>query len=192
VWPAVADAPSLDQLFRRAVDAQVAYYRAVGQLSVEYARAVLGAVRSAAPATVTAPVSVSAQIPAAAAAPAAPVLALEAEAGSVAGGVFVVENGTAARVSAPVEVPALADGDGRQVAAQLRFEPEVVTLEPGEQTLVQLGVEVTRSFRTGVDYRGEVRVPGLVGTSIPLVVRRLRATPKPKPKPRQRRKAPAA
>jgi hypothetical protein len=181
----VADAPSLDQLFRRAVDAQVAYYRSVGQLSVEYARAVLGAVRSARPSPLTAPV------PAPVSAPqpqAAPVLALEAEVGSMAVGVFVVENGTAARVSAPVEVPVLADAEGRELAAELRFEPEIVTLEPGEQTLVQLGVEVTRSFRAGVDYRGEVSVPGLVGTRIPLVVRRLRAPAKP----RQRRKAPAA
>jgi hypothetical protein len=176
----VADAPSLDQLFRRAVDAQVAYYRSVGQLSVEYARAVLGAVQSARPVPTAPP---SASMPQLAAAPtAAPVLALEGELGSTAAGVFVVENVTAARVSAPIEVPALADADGRDPAAEVRFEPEVVTLEPGEQTLVQVGVEVTRGFRVGVDYRGDVGVPGLVGTSIPLVVRRLA----------KRRKAPAA
>lgn len=175
----MADAPTLDQLFRRAVDAQVAYYRSVGQLGVEYARAVLGAVRSARPSAAASPAPAR-ELPTPVAA--APVLALEAELGSTAVGVFVVENVTGARVSAPIEVPVLADADGRGLTAGLRFEPEVVTLAPGEQTLVQLGVEVTRSFRVGVDYRGEVSVPGLVGTRIPLVVRRV-------PK---RRKAPAA
>ena len=169
----MADAPSLEQLWRRAVDAQLQYYRSVGQLSAEYARAALGAVRagrqSAVPATITPP----AQAAQAAHPAAAPVLALEAEEGSWAVGMFVVENGTGARVSAPVDLPVLADADGRQVHGGVRFEPEVVTLEPGEQTLVQIAVEVTRGLRRGVDYRGEVSVPGLHGTSIPLVVRRV-------------------
>jgi hypothetical protein len=171
----VAEAPTLEQLFRRAVDAQLEYYRSVGQLSVEFARAALGVVRNdrAAP-TVRIPVTpaqaVQPALPAA-----APVLALEASAGSWAVGMFVVENSTGSRVSAPVELPSLADEEGRMVHGEVRFEPEVITLEPGEQTLVQVAVEVTRGLRTGVDYRGEVMVPGLAGTRIPLVVRRVAA-----------------
>jgi hypothetical protein len=182
----VADAPSLEQLWRRAVDAQLLYYRSVGQLSVEYARAVLGAVRSARPAAAPAAPAPPAQpaLPAA-----APVLALEAEAGSWAVGMFVVENGTGTRVSAPVDLPVLADADGRQVHGEVRFEPEVVTLEPGEQTLVQIAVEVTRGARQGVDYRGEVSVPGLQGTRIPLVVRRLAAPAPAKRATRSRARA---
>jgi hypothetical protein len=176
----VADAPSLEQLFRRAVDAQLEYYRSVGQLSVEFARAALGAVRAdrstpalRVPVTPVAPAAQAAQpaLPAA-----APVLALEAEEGSWAVGMFVVENSTGSRVAAPVELPVLADEEGRRVHGEVRFEPEVITLQPGEQTLVQIAVEVTRGLRRGVDYRGEVRVPGLTGTRIPVVVRRVAAS----------------
>ena len=74
------------------------------------------------------------------------------------------------------------DAEGRRVHGEVRFEPEVITLQPGEQTLVQIAVEVTRGLRRGVDYRGEVSVPGLTGTRIPLVVRRVAA-------PRSRAKA---
>jgi hypothetical protein len=182
----VADAPSLEQLWRRAVDAQLRYYRSVGQLSIEYARAVLGAVRAARPAQPT-PTSAP---PTPALPAAAPVLALEAEEGSWAVGMFVVENGTGTRVSAPVDLPVLADAEGRQVHGEVRFEPEVVTLEPGEQTLVQIAVEVTRGLRRGVDYRGEVSVPGLTGTRIPLVVRRVAAPAQARKRaPRSRAKA---
>jgi len=174
----VADAPTLEQLFRRAVDAQLEYYRSVGQLSVEFARAAFGVVR-ADRATPTlrmpiTPVILAAAEPALPAA--APVLALEAEEGSWAVGMFVVENSTGSRVSAPVELPVLADDEGRRVHGAIRFEPEVITLQPGEQTLVQIAVEVSRGLRRGVDYRGDVRVPGLTGTSIPVVVRRVAAS----------------
>lgn len=187
----MADTPSLEQLWRRAVDAQLEYYRSIGQLSVEYARAALGVVRadrlSAAPAPMApAPAAAQATQPVA-----APVLALEAEEGSWAVGMFVVENSTGALVSAPVELPALADADGRQVHGEVRFEPEVITLQPGEQTLVQIAVEVTRGLRRGVDYRGEVSVPGLTGTGIPLVVRRL-AAPRPAAKRGTRSRAKAS
>ena len=189
----MADAPSLEQLWRRAVDAQLEYYRSVGQLTVEFARAALGVVRTdrATPAPAlpvsAAPAAQAAQV---AQPVAAPVLALEAEEGSWAVGMFVVENSTGTLVSAPVELPVLADAGGRKVHGEVRFEPEVITLQPGEQTLVQIAVEVTRGLRRGVDYRGEVSVPGLTGTRIPLVVRRLAAArPAPKPRARSRAKA---
>ena len=173
----VAEAPTLEQLFRRAVDAQLEYYRSVGQLSVEFARAAFGVVRAdRATPSLRIPVPPVAQAAQPALPAAAPVLALEAEEGSWAVGMFVVENSTGSRVSAPLELPSLADEEGRRVHGAIRFEPEVITLQPGEQTLVQIAVEVTRGLRRGVDYRGEVMVPGLTGTRIPLVVRRVAAT----------------
>jgi hypothetical protein len=179
----VAETPSLEQLWRRAIDAQLEYYRSVGQLSLEFARAALGVVRAdRSTPTVRLPVEPVAEPPQSALLAAAPVLALEAEEGSWAVGMFVVENSTGTRVSAPVELAALADAEGRRVHGEVRFEPEVITLQPGEQTLVQIAVEVTRGLRRGVDYRGEVSVPGLTGTRIPLVVRRVAA-------PRSRAKA---
>lgn len=179
----MAETPSLEQLWRRAIDAQLEYYRSVGQLSLEFARAALGVVRAdRSTPTVRLPVEPVAEPLQSALLAAAPVLALEAEEGSWAVGMFVVENSTGTRVSAPLELPALADAEGRRVHGDVRFEPEVITLQPGEQTLVQIAVEVTRGLRRGVDYRGEVSVPGLTGTRIPLVVRRVAA-------PRSRAKA---
>lgn len=166
----MAPAPTLEQLWRRAAEANLRYYRTVGQLAGVYGRAAVAVVRAAR----SEPEHAAA---AGGAAPdvAAPVLALEAEEGSSAVGMFLVENRTQAHVEAPVEITDLADGAGRHIRPPLGFEPEVVTLAPGEQTLVQVGIAITDAVRPGVDYRAEVRVPGLVGTRIPVVVRRLAA-----------------
>ena len=156
----------------------------LAQLTADYARAVAGTAGQAR----TLRREPREAPPRAGAAVAAPVMALEAMDGSTAVGMFMVENRTPSRVSAPIEMPVLADAEGREVRPDVRFEPEVVTLEPGEQTLVQLTVAVTKALTSGVDYRGEVRVPGLAGTRIPLVLRRLAAPRPTRRSSRQRQK----
>jgi hypothetical protein len=163
---------ALERAWRRAAEANVRYYRAVGRLYGDYVRVAVGLARGLAPSQeATRPVRVDAPGPPAP--PPAPVLALEAEAGSSASGIFVVENRSPKVVSTPIEATALADREGRTAGTRLAFEPEVVTLAPGEQTLVQVSVPVDRTLRARVDYRGTLHVPGLPGTSIPIVVRRL-------------------
>jgi hypothetical protein len=180
----VPEPPSLPDLWRRAVDAQLGYYRSVGQLTVEYGRAMAGVlrdVRASRPSPAEAAPLESTPL-------GSPVMVLEAEEGSSAVGMFVVENRTRGVISAPIDVPVLADAEGRQVRPELRFEPEVVTLEAAEHALVQIAVSITKALRTGVDYRGEVTVPGLTGTRIPLVVRRLpRARPARRSTPRRQK-----
>jgi hypothetical protein len=158
----------LEQLWRRTFDAYADYSRAVGRLTADYVRAIASTARevrsgSAAP---------SATIPRAPRR-STTTMALEAAAGSTAVGMFVVENGGPSTVSGALEVPSLANTDGQQVKPQIAFEPDRVTLEPDEQTVVQASVKIDRSLRPGVDYRGVIQVPGPPGTRIPIVVRRL-------------------
>lgn len=99
-----------------------------------------------------------------------PVLVLEAEAGRRALGMFVVENALARLASGSIVVSDLTDATGAAAKAELRFSPESVTLEPGEQILVQLMAIPGAEMRPSVRYQGEVRVPGLSGMTVPIVV----------------------
>jgi hypothetical protein len=117
------------------------------------------------------------------------VLVLEAEAGDAALGVFMVENLLGEKVSAPVTTTPFADSEGREVQPELSFDPDVVTLEPGEQMLVRVAVAIDDAFEPEIAYRGDVRVPGPVGTHVPLVLRR--RPDEVEPRAGARRQAPA-
>jgi hypothetical protein len=167
----VAASDDLQRFWRGMVEAYVDYCRSVGRLSVNYLQAVSGV----ADGTPAAPVTVQTSGAAVRRAGSA-TMALEGTAGSKAVGMFVVENSGRERISGELAVPSLTDAEGREVRAKVSFDPARVTLEPGEQTVVQASATIGRSLEAGLDYRGEVRVPGLAGTSIPIVVRRLPAT----------------
>lgn len=107
-------------------------------------------------------------------------IVIEAAAGRSGLGVFMVENTTAQAVSAPVGVSAFADAAGREAKPVVRFSPEVVALDPGDQVLVQVAATVDRTLEPGVRYQAEISIPQLSGTRIPLVVRR--RPPKPRAK----------
>jgi hypothetical protein len=163
-------------LVRRAVDANLRYYEAVGEITLDYLRA-LRALAGEAGGTrwIPAPAPAPAPAPPPSAPPPAappPTLVLEAEPGETAIGAFLVQNLLAERVSAPVSVGAFTTPDGREVAVRLTLDPEVVTLEPGEQMLVRAAATIGEELEPGVSHRGEISVPGLTGTRVPLVVRR--------------------
>jgi hypothetical protein len=99
-------------------------------------------------------------------------IVVEATAGGTGLGVFMVENTTAQAVSAPVGVSAFVDPSGREVRLDLKFSPDVVSLEPGDQVLVQVAAVVDQKLEPDVRYRGEVSIPRLSGARIPIVVRR--------------------
>jgi hypothetical protein len=105
----------------------------------------------------------------------APIL-LEGEAGSRAFGLFVVENNLPQQISARVEVGPLIDPNGREIKAVLRFEPGVITLAPKEQVVAKVSARISRGLIAGVRYQGEIRVPGIAGARIPIVVRRKTAS----------------
>lgn len=177
----MAEGPPPDEPLRRALEANLQYYEALGRATRDYWAAVsrlwrdlplrVGNVRFGAPAGPG-----LAARPAAAPAPAAPAtLVLEAEAGGEAQGVFMVDNRLSRTVSTAVVTSAFADPSGRAVRPVLRVVPGVVTLEPAGRTLVQLFAAVTDDLDPDVDYRGEVSVPGLSDRGIPVVLRRRRA-----------------
>ena len=181
----------MEEIWRRVLRANLRYYEAVGRLSVDYVRAVAGAVgslRGGIPAsTVRAPRTASPEAEAS-----APALVLEAEAGETASGAFVVENLLSEGMSSPVVASAFASDEGHELRPKLAFEPEVVVLGAGEQVRVRVLATIDEALETGVGYRGEVTVPGLVSRGLSIVVRRLASnepTAPPTPRPRRRSSA---
>jgi hypothetical protein len=99
-------------------------------------------------------------------------IVIEAASGRSGLGVFVVENTTARKVSGPVGISAFADASGREVQPEVRFAPDSVSLEPGDQVLVQVAAAIDDTLEPGVRYGAEISIPELSEARIPLVVRR--------------------
>ena len=179
----MADKLPLEEPLRRAMEANLQYYEALGRVTQDYWKAVFGiwrALPSQLGAMATgphAPAAQAGQPSSAATMPSTATLVLEAEAGNEAQGVFMVENRLARTVSTAVVTSAFADRSGRAVRPALRIMPGVVTLEPGGRTLVQLYAAVSDDLDADVDYRGEVTVPGLSDNVIPVVLRRRTGRP---------------
>ncbi len=170
-------ASPIGELSRRSADAYVAYLRAVRELTTEYARGVVGLAREGL-ADRTMPFRERGpELPSAGEdLPSLPraSLVLEGAAGSAALGAFVVENALDQPVDATVVASALKTPDGRQIDAAVVFEPSALELGPGAQAVVQVAVGIDEAMPSEADLHGELRVPGLSGTTIPIVVRRIR------------------
>lgn len=119
--------------------------------------------------------------------PAEKTILVEAEAGESGMGLFLVENTTGEQLSALVSASAFHDRRGREVRPGIAFRPEVVTLEPGDQQVVQVAAAVDETLEPGVRYHAWISVPGLPATQIPIVLRRRQEAG-----PRARRRATAA
>jgi hypothetical protein len=107
---------------------------------------------------------------------ASPTLLVEGDGDRPGFGVFLVENLTAEPVSAPITVSAFVDAEGREVRPRLLLRPATVSLDPGQQAMVQLTAELDEALEPGVRYRGEIAIPALSDRRIPIVLRRV-ATP---------------
>jgi hypothetical protein len=153
-------------IFRDALDAGLRYYGRLGRLALEGGSILVPALRELRPEVVAAP----------AAAPAARraerTVLLEAAAGKAGLGVFLVENLTTEPVSAEIAVSPLSGPAGELGPPALRFAPERIALEPGDQVLVQVAAPIDEALEPGVRYRAEISIPGLSGVRVPIVVRR--------------------
>jgi hypothetical protein len=171
----MVEPPGLEQIWRRALEANARYYEALGQVTTDYLKALAGVLGE-----VKLPASLAgrtaAPVPPAAAAPAPSAMVLEASAGQTAFGAFMVQNRLGRHVAAPVVTSAFLDASGAEVRPALTFEPDVVSLESGEQVLVRVTAAIDERLEPGVGYRGEVTVPGLSGDRIALVLRRREGT----------------
>lgn len=155
--------------FGEVATAGLRYYTRLGTLTLDLAETLVPALGELRPSLRLAP---DRPAEAEAAAPGGQTIVIEAAAGRSGLGVFMVENTTAQSVSAPVGVSGFADPAGNEAAPKVRFSPEVVALDPGDQVLVQVAATVNRTLEPGVRYQAEISIPQLSGARIPLVVRR--------------------
>lgn len=161
--------------WRDAAEAGLRYYARLGGLALELAEALVPAIRELRPTVRLSPDPPSApgrKPPAQSGERSEQTIVIEATAGRSGLGVFMVENTTARKVSAPVGVSAFVDASGREVHPEVKFSPAEVTLEPGDQVLVQVAAAVDETLEPDVRYRAEITIPRLSGAGIPIVVRR--------------------
>ena len=174
----MADKPGFEEPLRRAIEANIRYYEALGKVTQDYFKALAGVfgdfpLRIRLPGTSAKQPTTPQPPPSPATASAsAATLVLEADAGAEAQGVFLVENRLNRTVSTAVMTSAFADPSGRAITPALRVVPNVVTLEPGGRTFVQIIAPVSTNLEPDVPYRGEVTVPGLSDHGIPVLLRR--------------------
>ena len=167
----------LTDVWRRSLEATVQFYSALGEIAVDCVQTLLATTtRSNSDVTMDSQFSPAAPAKnqAATAPDSAPIsmMVLEAEAGRKALGVFLVENGFSRAVSAAATASAFVDEEGNERKPTVEFEPSSITLQPGEQILVKVLVSISKDMPAGVRYRGEIGVPGLMGTRIPVVMGR--------------------
>jgi hypothetical protein len=168
----------LTRVLGRALDANLRYNAILGALAIRAFDLLVSAVSDIGPQIVSTATRVQAANttipipPAVASEPSPAPILLEGEAGRRAFGLFVVENNLPQEISTRVEVGPLVDPDGREIKAVLRFEPGVITLAPKEQVVAKVSACISRGLIAGVRYQGEIRVPGIAGAHIPIVVRR--------------------
>lgn len=98
-------------------------------------------------------------------------MVLEAPLGDVALGAFVIENALGREVQAGVVASSLSGPDG-DIEPAVAFEPAQISLAPGEQAVVRAALAIDDRMQPGLEYRGELSVPTLPGTRIPIVARR--------------------
>jgi hypothetical protein len=167
----MADPAGLDQALRRALEANARYYEALGQLTADYLKTLVGVLGEL---RLPARFDVRQPAPAAPAPPPtpAPAMVLEAARGQTAAGAFMVQNRLTQKVSAPVVASAFLDPSGHEARPALSFDPDVVALDPGEQVLVRVTARIDDRLEAVVAYRGEVTIPCLSGDRVQLVLRR--------------------
>jgi len=183
----MADLGRADEVLKRLVDANLRWYEGFGRVTADYAQALSKLWTDAALGIFTPKTTHATAAPASPpAAPRPASLVLEAELGQVAQGVLMVENRLARAVTADVVTSAFSSETGAEVRPVMRVQPGSVTLEPGARTLVQVSAMIDERLEPGGTYRGEVSVPGLSDTPIPIVLRRQHTTADRTPVPADR------
>jgi hypothetical protein len=100
------------------------------------------------------------------------VMLLEAEAGTVAVGFFVVENTLTHEVLVRVLASEFFEPAATTSRPRLTFYPEPVMLAPGEQIAMRALAAIDDTLEPGTRYRCRLTMPALPGTAIPVVIRR--------------------
>ena len=98
---------------------------------------------------------------------------LEGAAGSSPTALFLLENHLQHEVSADVEITPLLTPSGRKMKSTLQIDKQKIVLAPGQQVVARISAPITTKFVMGEQYTGEIRVQGIPGASVPLVLRRI-------------------
>jgi len=165
--------------WRTGVEASLRYWGTLGRLALESASVLVPLVAELRRESVAPEIAARPALP--------PTILVEAEAGQSGMGVFLVENTTAEQLSIPVHASPFRDSHGDEISLAVAFRPDTITLDPGDQQVVQVAAAVDETLEPDVRYRALISVPGLSETQIPIVVRR-----RPDAAPRARRRAKAA
>jgi hypothetical protein len=173
-------ASELAEAWREAGEASLRYWGTLGRLAFESIRVIAPLAAELRPTG-----AATNGDPVAAALP--KTILVEAEAGQSGLGVFLVENTTDRQLSLPVSVSPFHDPEGREVEPKIAFRPDEITLDPGDQQVVQVAAAVDEGLEPGVRYQALISLPGLSETRIPIVVRRRTSAAQP-----SKRKAKAA
>jgi hypothetical protein len=176
----MANVGSFERIWRQSLELNIRYYTAISRLTADYFKDSLAALAEsrAAPSqpseqpNAPAPPSPNAPSPTAASSQQAGVMVLEGDAGGEALGVFLVANNLQHEVSARVVASTFVNANGHTVQPAFTFDPAVIALAPGEQLLVRVTTLMDNALEPEVRYRGEFTVPELLGTRIPIVLRR--------------------
>ncbi len=104
-------------------------------------------------------------------------IVLEAAAGHTARGMFLVENFLPNPVQGRIVASKLKGCAAEEVELPFIFVPPVAALKPRDQLLAQFSVVIPDTLTPGIFYAGEIAIPELKGTAIPLMVRRLAPAP---------------
>jgi hypothetical protein len=173
---------SLEEIWRRSLDLNLRYYGAVGKLTADYVRDLAatfseGRKQQDPTGTPTPPAGTTAKPPAehVATGPTKPAgaMVLEGVAGSKVLGVFLVDNHLDRPISAKIVSSSFVSVDGREVSPTFVFDPETVVLGSREQALVRVVAFIDETMAPEVRYLGQLTIPELMGTPIPVVLRRL-------------------
>lgn len=174
---------SLEEIWRRSLDLNLRYYGAVGRLTADYVRdlaATFVEARNQDPSGTPMPSAETKVRP-----PEDPVtpdartgrqagtMVLEGTSGTKVLSVFLVENHLDHAISARVVSSSFMSADGHQVSPTMVFDPETVTLGAREQALVRVVAFIDETMAPEVRYVGQLTIPELMGTRIPVVLRRL-------------------
>ena len=164
----MADRPLLEDLMKRGFDANMKYWEAVGRAASDYAQTV-SKIWADTPFVLT-PSALMKTRPATRAS--GPALLLEGPAGTQAKAVVMISNDLDRDAEAAVSVSELRAPDGQWVSFDIHASPDRVKLARGEKAPVTLTADITDTMADGVDYEGEINVPGLSSKGVPVVVRR--------------------
>lgn len=162
----MAEGPNINDMLRRAMETNFRFYGGLVDLTASYLKSI-SSILSESPGQPFAEPKPTARPERGISA-----IVLEAEAGNKALGYFLIKNQLSRKVSAEVAASPIVDAEGNSIDQQIHFEPSVISLEPGENKVVQIIADINEQLEPGVAYRGSVSVPGLTEGPAAIVVRR--------------------